>query len=80
MLITTFISGAAKVDCSPESCIFLRKHETLDMCSMVPKDHKKNRPNKFAPPGGRHIDFKYGAKVTLVLPISPVLLHLGPKF
>ena len=35
---------------------------------------------KFARPGGRHIDFQYGAKMTLVLPISPVLLHLGPTF
>ena len=42
-------SGAAKVDLSPESCIFLRKHETLHKCSMVPKDHKKNRPQKIAP-------------------------------
>ena len=41
---------------------------------------KKNRPQKFAPPGGRHIDFQYGAKMTIVLPISPILLHLGPKF
>ena len=41
---------------------------------------KKNRPQQFAPPGGRHIDFKYGAKITIVLPISPVLLHLGPQF
>ena len=41
---------------------------------------KKNRPQRFAPPGGRHIDFQYGAKMTLVLPIYPVLLHLVPKF
>ena len=40
----------------------------------------KNRPQKFATPGGRHIDFQYGATMTIVLPISPVLLHLGPKF
>ena len=31
-------------------------------------------------PGGRLIDFQYGAKMSIVLPISPVLLHLGPKF
>ena len=41
---------------------------------------KKNRPQKFAPPGGRHVEFKYGATMTIVLPISPVLLHLGPTF
>ena len=39
---------------------------------------KKNRSHKFAPPGGRHIDFQYGANMTIGLPISPVLLHLGP--
>ena len=33
------ISGAAKVDVSPESCIFLRMHETLHKCSLVPKYH-----------------------------------------
>ena len=33
------ISGAAKVDFSPESCILLRKHETLHKCSLVPTDH-----------------------------------------
>ena len=27
--------GAAKVDFSPESCILLRKHETLHKCSIV---------------------------------------------
>ena len=32
------ISGAAKVDFSPESCILLRKHETLHKCSLVPID------------------------------------------
>ena len=32
-------SGAAKVDFSPESCILLRKHETLHKCSLVPIDH-----------------------------------------
>ena len=32
-------SGAAKVDFSPESCILLRKHETLQKCSLVPIDH-----------------------------------------
>ncbi len=41
---------------------------------------KKNRPQQFATPGGRLIDFQYGAKMTIVLPISPVLLHRGPKF
>ena len=53
-------SGAAKVALSPESCILLRKHETLHKCSMVPKDYKTNRPHKFASPDGRHIDFQYG--------------------
>ena len=33
------VSGAAKVDFSPESCILLRKHETLHNCSLVPIDH-----------------------------------------
>ena len=33
------ISGAAKVDFSPESCILLRKHETLHKCSLVAIDH-----------------------------------------
>ena len=33
------LSGAAKVDFSPESCILLRKHETLHKCSLVPIDH-----------------------------------------
>ena len=46
---------------------------------MAPKAHK-NRPHKFATPGDRHIDFHYGAKMTIVLPIYPVLLHLGLKF
>ena len=32
-------SGAAKVDFSPESCILLRKHETLHKCSLVPINH-----------------------------------------
>ena len=32
-------SGAAKVDFSPESCILLRKHDTLHKCSLVPIDH-----------------------------------------
>ena len=32
-------SGAAKVDFSPESCILLRKHETLHKCSLLPTDH-----------------------------------------
>ena len=32
-------SGAAKVDFSPESCILLRKHETLHKCSLVHIDH-----------------------------------------
>ena len=41
---------------------------------------KKNRPQKFATSGGRHIDFQNGAKITIVLPISLVLLHVGPKF
>ena len=40
---------------------------------------KKNRPRIFATPCGRHIDFQYGAKMTIVLPIYPVLLHLGQK-
>ena len=40
----------------------------------------KNTPPKFATAGGRHIDFQYGTTMTIVLPISPVLLHLGPKF
>ena len=31
-------SGAAKVDFSPESCILLRKHETLHKCSLLPTD------------------------------------------
>ena len=80
--VMTAVSGAAKVDLSPESCSFGRKHETLHKCSIV---HiifisLKNRPKKFATPGGRHIDFQYGATITIVLPISPVLLHLGPTF
>ncbi len=72
------VSGAAKVDLSPESCSFWRKHETLHKCSIVHIDHWKNRPQKFATLGGRHIDFQYGPKMTIVLPISPVLFHLGP--
>ena len=32
-------SGAAKVYFSPESCILLRKHETLHKCSLVHIDH-----------------------------------------
>ena len=43
-------------------------------------DHYKNIPHKFATPGGRHIDFQYGAKMTIVLHIYPVLLNLGPTF
>ena len=39
-----------------------------------------NTPQQFALPGGRHIDFQYGAKMTIVLSISPVPLHLGPHF
>ena len=35
------VSGAAKVDFSPESCILLRKHDTLHKCSLVPIDHLK---------------------------------------
>ena len=38
---TNDLSGAAKVDFSPESCILLRKHETLHKCSLVPIDHLK---------------------------------------
>ena len=34
-------SGAAKVVLSPESCILLRKHETLHKCSMVPNYYLK---------------------------------------
>ena len=40
----------------------------------------KNRPQKFATPGARHIDFQNCVKMTIVLPISPVLLHIGPTF
>ena len=35
------LSGAAKIDFSPESCILLRKHETVHKCSLVPIDHYK---------------------------------------
>ena len=43
-------SGAAKVALSPESCILLRKHETLHKCSMVPNYYfKKIDPKNVRP-------------------------------
>ena len=57
----------------------------MKLCISVPwyiliikKIDPKNSPPP--PPGGRHIYFQYGAKMTKVLPISPVLLHLGLQF
>ena len=49
----------------------------MHKCSIV---HNKNRPQKFATPGGRHIDFQYGAKMTIVLPLSPALLQIVSQF
>ena len=41
---------------------------------MIPKDHLTTFIQKFATPGGRHIDLQYGAKIPIVL-----LISIGPR-